>query len=332
MSRHIRPCSVATSMYIVAAITAAAHAQSGFADWLGARPGSATPKVTAESRGYFSAESDRGHHDVHMDRQTLSLSIPFVLSETDEVLWRMRIDHLSLGGDMWLPYTFDELPNSLWDITFGKTWRHKLNNGWTAGADISLGSKSDKPYASGDEITLTLTGFVRVPHGQNNAWLFMLNYSNEREFARNIPIPGVAYQFNAGPKLQGLAGLPFSMIRWQPVDRVELKASYFIPRTIKARASYELVDDVRLYASFAWDNDRWFRADRNDDDDRLFYYEKRVMAGVRWDITEQLYVDFGAGYAFDRLFFEGEDYGDRHDSRVSIDDTPILLGQVCLEF
>jgi hypothetical protein len=73
---------------------------------------------------------------------------------------------------------------------------------------------------------------------------------------------------------------------------------------------------------FDWTNDRYFRADRPDPDERLFYYEKRIRAGVIIGLARQLYVEVAGGYSFDRFYFEGEGYSDRGQNRVDVEDGP----------
>jgi hypothetical protein len=224
----------------------------------------------------------------------------------------------------------DQLPGELWDVSLGAGYRHKFDNDWVAGAQFAFGSASDRPFASGEEITVTANGFLRIPAGETDGWVFLLNYSNNREFLPNVPIPGIAYDWDPGETVRALLGIPLTSVRWEPLDRLTLEGFYFIPRTIRAKVGYQLLDPLQLYATFAWDNDRFFRADRDDDDDRLFFYEKRVMGGVRWDITEDVWLDLAGGYVFDRFFFEAEEYDDRHGHKLEIDDGPVLRLQLGL--
>jgi hypothetical protein len=109
-------------------------------------------------------------------------------------------------------------------------------------------------------------------------------------------------------------------------------ASWVAIRTVDVRVSYQLFRPVRLWAGFDWTRERYIRADRAEEDDRLFYYEKRVRAGVTVGLARFLYVDVAGGYSFDRFYFEGEDYGDRRDNRLDVGSGPFAAVRVGLRF
>ena len=77
-----------------------------------------------------------------------------------------------------------------------------------------------------------------------------------------------------------------------------------------------------MFAGFDWRNQRYFRADRDNNDERIFYYEKRVGGGFRLGVAPQVALTFQGGWAFDRFYFEGEDYGDRDGNMIDVADSP----------
>ena len=108
--------------------------------------------------------------------------------------------------------------------------------------------------------------------------------------------------------------------------------NYFALRKVHAQVTYEMMKPVSLYTRFDWDNDRFFLADRFDDDDRLFFYEKRIGGGVKIELARNVYLDLSGGFAFDRFFFEGEDYDDRNDNRIELDDGPFAAIRIGVDF
>lgn len=90
--------------------------------------------------------------------------------------------------------------------------------------------------------------------------------------------------------------------------------------------------DTRAYVGFDWANQRYLPHSRAARDDRLFYYEKRLTAGLRWEIGTHGYLDVFGGYAFDRMFFEAHRYEGRDRHRLDIADGPFFGIQVGLRF
>ena len=262
---------------------------------------------------------------------SFSLSVP--LSQDSRNEWSLAADVSlqDLDTHAILPDTRERFPGELWDVRAGASYRHQFENGWIGGASLTVGSASDKPFASENEMIVRALGLLRVPHGDRNAWLFSLVYASDQEFLGGVPIPGIAYLYAPSDRFKAVIGVPFTSIEFRPLDALTLEAQYFPLRRVRARATYQLFRPLRLYAGFDWDNDHYFRADRQDKDDQLFYYEKRLTAGVRFDLR---HVGFrlSGGYAFDRFYFEGESYSDRHHNRIDIDAGPFVAAQVSVRF
>ena len=160
-------------------------------------------------------------------------------------LWQNSSDELSISGsarfqdletEAVLPATGVRLPGELWDIRFGPTYRHKFDNGWIAGVNVAVGSASDQPFASLDEITLRGTAFLRVPHGERNAWLFTLNYTNYSDFLGGLPIPGIDYVYSPSDRFTLVVGFPFNSMEWRPTDRLTVQLTYLPVRTVPPAA------------------------------------------------------------------------------------------------
>jgi len=95
--------------------------------------------------------------------------------------------------------------------------------------------------------------------------------------------------------------------------------------------TYQLFRPVRLFTGFDLDNDYYFLVDRFFKSDRLFYYEKHALAGVRFDLRHVGFQVRG-GYAFDRYYFVGDDYSDRRHNRIDVDGGPFAAAGVSVRF
>jgi hypothetical protein len=224
-----------------------------------------------------------------------------------------------------LPTTDQPFPDELWNVRLGTTYRHQFDNGWIAGGTISVGSASDRPFHSIEEMTAGVNTFLRVPQGDHNAWLFTLSYSPTSELP--FPIPGVAFLYQPSDRFRANIGLPFQLM-YRPVDDLTLDLSYMLLRTVHARATYRVYGRVRVYAGFDWDNESYFLADRPDERERFFSYDKRLTGGVLVPFGHVL-LDLSSGYVFDRFYFEGRSYSDRNQNRIDVGNGP--FGVVRLE-
>lgn len=330
MNTLLRTLTVA----ILVAAAPATFAQTAFERAVSPEMTEGTLFANYELTTYFTEDVAEQRDGLHLMRHDFAFTAPVWQPEDAS-------QELLLGGDFTI-FDIDTgarlpradsflrspaLPGELYDVGITTTYRTKLGNDAVTGVSFRFGSASDRPFASSDEITLLLNAFYRLPAGDTSAWLFLLNWSNNREFAPYVPIPGVAYEWKPDERLSLFAGLPYTSVRWAPIEQLSLEGTYFIPRTIHAQINYLPIKPLKIYAAFDWESWRFFRADRPDDDDRLQYYEKRVAAGVRWSFDATAYVDFSGGYAFDRFFFEGEGYDDRGDHRVNVSDGPFLMLQ-----
>ncbi len=270
---------------------------------------------------YFSEESVEDQNtDFEMWEHDYLLRLPVYQWTDGRVGFFTKVEHLDMDTEMILPDTGRDFPQDLYDLQFGFDYNQEFDNGWTFGSILSTGSASDKLFDTSDEFMVKYTGYLTVPSLQQNRWIFLLNYSNNRSFLNNIPIPGMGYLWNYSEDYQFLLGFPFLGLRANPVERVKFTFSYIPVRNIVTELSYQVCDPVELFTNFTMREQHYLLSGRRDDDDRLFFYEKRASAGFRYAVCEYFAMELSGGFAFDRYFFEGEDFDDRHKNRVDIDD------------
>lgn len=265
-------------------------------------------------------------------QQDFSLAGPLYQSPSDEWYASFRIRNQEYDTAAILPDTREPFPDELWNIRFGTGYRHRFESGWIGALEVTVGSPSDKPFASIDEMDINATAFLRVPARGKDAWLFFLNYGSNREFLPNIPLPGLGYQWEPSDQLSAIITTGVLSLTYKPIDTLTLSATYLAVRTVDVRLTYQLFRPVRLWIGFDWTNDRYLRAERADPDDRLFYYEKRVRAGAIIGLARWLFTDITVGYSFDRFYFEGESYSDRDKNRIDVDSGPFVQFRVGARF
>ena len=295
--------------------------QGPFANLMGPAVGHLVPRVDYRAT-WFPDEEVRGQPtNLGYVQQNLSAVFPIWQDPCDE--WSLSVH---VGDELFhtsaiLPDTRRPFPDDLWNIRFSTSYRYLFSNGWIGGGGLSVGTASDKPFHSINEMTVGVNAFLRVPQGEHNAWLFSLSYSPTSELP--FPIPGVAFIYQPTDYLRLNIGLPFA-VWYRPWDDLTVELSYMLLRTVHARAVYRVCAPVRVYAGFDWSNESYFLADRFDENDRFFYYEKRLSAGVQVFLRRQALLDISSGYVFDRFYFQGHQYNDLHHDRIDVGSGPLL--------
>jgi hypothetical protein len=262
----------------------------------------------------------------------VSLSVPVWQGADDEGAASLRVRAQTFDTRAVFPGSGARFPEELWNIRLGGSYRHRFASGWIAGAAVTIGSPSDEPFAGMDELAISATAVLRIPRGERDAWLAFLDYSNTRDLLNGLPLPGVGYSYRPSERFTAVIATGFASVEYRPTEALTLMASYTVVRTVDVRVTYQVTRAVRLWAGFDWTSDLYLRADRANEDDRLFYYEKRVRLGATVGLARQLFVDVAVGYTFDRFYFEGEDYGDRHRNRIDVGDGPFGAARIGLRF
>lgn len=237
----------------------------------------------------------------------------WIVSESGDQTWTVNqsATHLRLSRPIQLHGTGLKVPDSLWDVSAGVGTRKILGDRKEWSVSGGIGSASDDVFHSRRETTLRATGVYRVPSKTYNSWLFFLAYSNNRHFLNNIPLPGAGYMLHsADHRLDAIVGFPFMFFNFRATPRTALRLMVFGPSNISAEWSNRVAGPVQVYAGFDWNQKEWMRADRADRDDRIFYEQKRWLAGLRAPLSKSVRVDVGGGFAFHRRFYE-------HDSSTS---------------
>jgi len=241
----------------------------------------------------------------------------------------LRVRAIDVCAPPRLPDTGEPFPQHLWDVQASAAIISMVPPG---ALNITFGSASDVPFASADEMTLDVTWMSMIPCRRSWVLVPLVNWHNNRDYLNAVPLPGLAALWNPGEKLAAGMGFPASFISARPVDGLWLAASWAFPQTVYTRARYELLEGLHVYGGFEWANQRYFRHDREEPEQRLWYDEKRLLGGVRWEIGARAFLDLSGGWAFDRMFFEGERYEDRDHNRLDVDDGPFLWLRFGLHF
>jgi hypothetical protein len=275
------------------------------------------PRVTYSALG-IPSEPVRGQFtNLSVVRQDLTLSAPIWQCSTDEFTFNVHGHNEIISTGAVLPFSTVPFPHTLWDARLGVSYRHLFDNGWVIGTSINVGSASDKPFHSINEITEGVSAFLRIPQGEKNAWLFSISYSPTAQL--RFPIPMVAYIWWPSDYFRAQIGLPLQ-IMYRPTEDITIEASYMLLTSVRGQVIYRIAPQFRLHAGYDFSNEGFFLAERQDSQERFFSYEQRVSAGAQYTFNRHASLDFSAGYVFGRYYFEGRNLSASNGSRVDIGD------------
>jgi hypothetical protein len=255
------------------------------------------------------------------EQQDFSVSFPIWQIKGDEWTAGFHLRNEIFQTHAILPDTGQPFPDDLWNVHFTTTYRHLFDNGWIASGSVSVGSASDKPFHSIEEMTIGFHAGLRIPQGEHNAWLFSLSYSTTSQLP--FPIPGVAFVWRPCPEFAANIGLPF-MVMWRPTEELQFDVSYMLITNVHARASYRPFRFLRFFVGYDWNNESYLLADRPDVNDRFFYYDQRVTTGVQVFPWKNVSFELSGGYVFDRYYFEGQHYLNSQANRIDVNDGPFV--------
>jgi hypothetical protein len=250
----------------------------------------------------------------------------FVVAKKRKTLWtispRVGYFHLSQSPVIQSPTTSITVPDELWDAEVGGAFNTELKQGRELNLSAGVGSASDAPFETSRETTLRLGAAYSKPSGSSNLWLFTLNYSNNRAFANNIPIPGVAYMINSpAHRLNLVLGFPFINVIHQSTERWMNRLTLLGPTNITAESAYSIAGPVKMYSMLEWGQSSWLRKDRPERDVRLIYDRKKWSAGLQGPLSKRVRGNFSAGYEFGRRFFESDSFFRNNEPTADLRDS-----------
>ena len=127
------------------------------AAWLSPEIGNAKPTTSYSFTSFFNEPVARQGTKMRMMQHDFRLSFPLLQDEQREWTMQARFGAMDVATDARLPDTRERFPGELWDVRVGTTYRQRLANGSIAGGNLTIGSPSDRPFASGDEILVNAT-------------------------------------------------------------------------------------------------------------------------------------------------------------------------------
>jgi hypothetical protein len=226
------------------------------------------------------------------------------------------VERLAIDTPALLPDSGSPIPDELWDVQVGVMHIRDLNNGGKAGGMVRVGSPSDEPFGATRDVTVSLLGFLTIPHQERDAWSFSLFYSPTGQVA--FPLPGVAYVWRPSDQFQANLGVPFSL-DYRPNDALTFSANYMPVNNVEIIARQKLGDAWSLYTGYRTMTEAFLLTERVRDEDRFYVFDQRFSLGVQRQLPGGWTLDASTAYLFDRRIFQAEGFFDDRRDELKID-------------
>jgi len=205
-------------------------------------------------------------------------------------------------------------PGELYKAAFGLTGER----GGTRLA-LNLNSNSDRPYYSPAETDLGFNYTSTFSENNGSAWLWGLNYSTRRSFARGMPLPFISYSYTSE---KFMFVLPF-MARWQASRTLALSASYQPVKYFKVGLNWRPLPFFRAELEGGTALEQFLPARRKDKSQALFYEISYISLKPSLALSRRLELTPGLGWQFSGLYYMGARYDD-YNAKVRLRGGPVI--------
>jgi hypothetical protein len=270
----------------------------------------AAPAAIPSTNVRFTANDEPGikgdRDQSHFDQQKFFIATPVnkVLTDPASVSWKWS--QLGLGTELRLP-SGQAVPSRLYESEYGLSYRHYENESKFWGATASFGSASDRPFAAKENTTLSATLLYSNSIDPVSRWVWLLNYSNNRSFANEIPLPGFAYIYRPSKELFTVIGFPFAFLRYQ-INETWNTQIFLGPYVYKLELAKTIFGPYQAYTMLDSSLQNYYLDQRIKKENRLFIAETKSVLGFKGPISKVFYWDINAGLAFGRSISESENY------------------------
>lgn len=255
-------------------------------------------RIELENLSTANADVENGEQDTAVDQRQAAVQTSILQDEKQFV---------TVGG-RWQNLDFSENQQGLRDyhnIQGSVVYRRFLpeNRFWSM--NVNYGSASDRPFKNGRDGTIGATYL----HKTSARWMLLVNYSNNRTFLNNVPLPGFVYLHSMSRESTLILGFPFAY--WVTPVGKKLSFRYFglLPWSHKAKLVW-VNEKHEPYLGFEQSLQSFFDTRREEKTDRTFWFERKFMLGLEGKFLKNLSYDVQSGLAFDRTLFEARNYSE----------------------
>lgn len=284
--------------FILALLIPLAHAQ----DFTSFLQGGDLPWTTFEFENYWSPKRDvdNGPEKNQVVFRQMTASQQVYKGSKNAFSVNTRYQKLDLNQDKGILRDY-------YNIQFGGSYVHNLPDEKFWSLSGAFGSASDRPFKKSKDNVIGSNFVYKI----NPKWFVLANYSNNRQFLNNVPLPGVFYVKEMTREKTLIIGFPLIIWRTPVGERFSFSAFTLLPWSYRLKFNYNMSPFFRPYIGLEHMPQSYFRNDREARFDRFFWTEQRLGIGAEGFLSRHLKYDIAGGYAFDRRFFEARNFSDK---------------------
>ncbi len=205
------------------------------------------------------------------------------------------------------------------NTSLGLTYQHQLKDERSLSYQFSYGSAGDEPFRDGRDSTIQLNVLYRT----SQKWFFVANYSNNRTFLNNVPLPGFIYVHSSSREERLIFGFPFIQIQ-KPAGDFSFRYQAILPFIHRLRMTYGGWRILSFFVGAEQDSHSYFYSERQSDDKRTFWFERRFYSGIEKSLGPLLKIELQIGRSLDRKFFVGRSFTRSRSDEVKLEDASYL--------
>ena len=231
-------------------------------------------------------------------------------------LYSNNLQRLSFSGT-WEEVAFED-PHTprLQKAEAGLNYTLKHTETSESSLGIMYGSASDDIFSSSDVSTLS----INLLHKRSPKWYFLVNYSNNRSFLNNIPIPSFLYVHTLSRERTIVFGVPFFFLRSNINESLSLQYSSLMPYIHRLSLQYR----PSFLFSFSLEANQlvetFIPKIRENKDERYYLLKRQVLASINFHLKRSLSAKLQFGHQFDSRFFMSEGFRDNRSMTRKLDD------------
>ena len=246
-------------------------------------------------------------------------------------VWNNGKHEISAGGEageLYLNHEFPVLRNYK-TLQGSLGWRYYGETNKVRGVTMSYGSASDRPFADAENNVAS----ANYLHQFNEKWWLAVNWSNNRNFANGVPIPGFFYVAKMSREETLLLGLPFVFWRKRFESGFGYQWTSFVPWNHQAEVTYNWGPFSGIALGFEHRPQQFLRDDRESSRDRFFFVEQKAYIALSGAIIPRvLQWRVEAGHAFNRRFFEARNFSQEKRFDIPVGDATFVGIQLTSNF